>query len=1611
MAAELALGIAGLVGTIDVCIKTGKSMVQACKDYRQSDARVNELIVRVEICWSRIVGQLEISKELWAGMSDGQKELQSRVLLVLQSKLVSATQLISKTDKHATLPKIRALHILTLRESLETTVSDLEAWQQRFEPSWFQIIKTSTFNVEALLRNRGREEPAREGLRFRRAFDNTHSVLISEESFQSLEKQVISYCKAQLATDSGDDRLHIIDTVSQDTVKLRDARELASRLRDSNPLTFGIMKSFVFRVPEGYSMVESCRKRLLSRSIPDSLTERLKIARQLVTAVYYVHLYDFVHKNITPETILILQRTGTEQDAMVVCLVGFQLMRNANALTNTSKEDRKNSVYQHPSRIGTAAVTFVMQHDIYSLGVCLLEIGLWKSFVDYGDNDTTEISEFFRTTEDTLTDLEPEIIKRRLISLSQDEGNTEFGDPRNFEDQDGVEVGSRLVGSSFGNFSLSVMSSSPSTPISHISIEESLPDIVRDYKLVTRREGIFTVHLHDDPEAPPMSPPRRERWEIVKTLGRGGQGEVVLERCVGGLRNLTERAVKKIPIERGDPRQIYKRELATIIKFSHDKYSRYFVKSLGWYPTRDHLYLAMEYHSSGDLYNYIKSRGPLPETDSRHVVTQVLSGIAMMHTEGFAHRDVKPKNILIHRHPQGNPPGSWWVKLADFGISKRSNPNTNNTTIIMGTRLFMAPELLRPDPPSRLDRNYQPGDIWALGITAFYILTKKLPFRDEGTVLEYARSSGQPFPSDCLSRYQVTGTGQDFIREVMDPHSDTRLDSDAAMQHAWTQPLLPDVSISGDQSRPSSSSSIDDFLGVPRPLMTITSNWTPQPALDEPTREYTYHDASSDVQSVERLSSGGPTTQESTREHRQSIYSQSLKNERSMTLKILTFQELSSVLRSGNVQAVKVRLQRNPNIAMESEWTPLLLSAAYGNVELAKFLIANGADTFVTRDRGNTPLHVCASVGHQAVGRLLIENGANIEARTGTGYTPLQVAAHKGHEPVVRLLLESGAKIEEKDEYGRTSLILATGKGHQGVVRLLLERDANIEVESSGGDTPLIQAVKEGHLAVVRVLIEKGADVETTDKDDKTPLIIASQRKQKGMVKLLEQNASPLIFFGSMTSSTDNRDISATLQLLLNGAGVHNIIESDGAWPENTKQYQKRIKPNPACIAFPKDKGQLAKCLKYARDASVKVTALGPGHSFQGLGFGFPGNLVINMKAFDSVNYDQNQKLLTFGGGSRVGPVAKYLWDTAGRHFPHVRASNVGLTGSSIGCGFGTTSRLLGCPMDNIVSIEVMLYDGTILVATEGSDLLWAAKGAAASYGIVISMTTKTFKPRFARAIKFIISLGEVDVDNAARAFISIQNFGTSSACTDEFAFRWSLKNWTTKGYFYGDPSTFDEVLKPLIDDLRVISPKTAVEKEELGFWDMEIEISGMGMDRPDGGNLNPLAFYLQSLVTTTDHPLTVDQARILFSNTTSKFHREDMTKMGYIDLWAGVSRDIADEDTGYPHGKNLWLIRWDADSVDSDHFPADGVAYMKGLMLPFEQALIDAGVPLRGFVNYADTELPQDELASRLYGENYDRLKRIKAEVDPEGLFTNNPQAISTTVKANVIKDQEQAD
>jgi hypothetical protein len=469
---------------------------------------------------------------------------------------------------------------------------------------------------------------------------------------------------------------------------------------------------------------------------------------------------------------------------------------------------------------------------------------------------------------------------------------------------------------------------------------------------------------------------------------------------------------------------------------------------------------------------------------------------------------------------------------------------------------------------------------------------------------------------------------------------------------------------------------------------------------------------------------------------------------------------------------------------------------------------------------------------------------------------------------------------------------------------------------------------------------------------------------------------------------------ASSIKACLDHGGVQSTVSTDATWDNATAAFQARLSPEPIAVTFPQDKGQVAIALSCARTASVKVSAVGRAHSFQGYGYGNPGNLVIDMQAFTNLSFDDATNQLTFGGGANVGPASKFLWDNHGRHFPHVRGSHVGLVGSTMGGGFGTTSRFLGIPTDNLASVEYMLYNGSIVTAGPGSDLHWAAQGAGPSFGIVLSATLNTHEVPIDGAVSYSIELGDVDLDTASAALLKIQSWVTSGQAPDELSLRYQLGTFASAGFFYGTESDFDQAIGPLVESLNSIVPAVNLTKTILpSFWAAEVAAAGPGMNDPVGGQLGGRAFFVQSWTVTNDHPLSLKQAKSLLQSYHS-VSRTELIGSGYLDLWGGVSRDIADGDTAFAHGNNLWLIRVDGQLV-SGAWPSDANAYMQALMKPFENALTESA-PLRSFVNYVNSDLSVEEWSARLYGaENFAKLQEIKAAVDPKGLFSGYGLAI----------------
>ncbi|UKZ73157.1 hypothetical protein TrVFT333_000798 [Trichoderma virens FT-333] len=315
-----------------------------------------------------------------------------------------------------------------------------------------------------------------------------------------------------------------------------------------------------------------------------------------------------------------------------------------------------------------------------------------------------------------------------------------------------------------------------------LNSEPRLPDIVRDWKIEAEVSGDYTKHIvyESGLSARERHIRKEETWKRQRLLGQGGYGTVYLEKCTQGDQPKL-RAVKKIKSQDVE----HSRELEAILRFSHKRYNYCFVQSYGWFESGDSIFISMEYLELGDLQRHLIK--PLPESEAQQITLQVLEGLKYMHENGFVHRDVKPANTMV---VTAGP--DWFVKIADFGISKRRQPGvTSLRTKQLGTMGFAAPELLNLFQETVTSSYTWSVDIWSLGAMAYLMLTHTLPFRSFGDLYEYAHKESS-FPTHSLSKCNVSEEGHNFITKLMSPKSQDRPAAHVAMGHGWLSSINND---------------------------------------------------------------------------------------------------------------------------------------------------------------------------------------------------------------------------------------------------------------------------------------------------------------------------------------------------------------------------------------------------------------------------------------------------------------------------------------------------------------------------------------------------------------------------------------------------------------------------------------------------------------------------------------------------------------------------------------------------------------------------------------------------------------------------------------------------
>ena len=437
----------------------------------------------------------------------------------------------------------------------------------------------------------------------------------------------------------------------------------------------------------------------------------------------------------------------------------------------------------------------------------------------------------------------------------------------------------------------------------------------------------------------------------------------------------------------------------------------------------------------------------------------------------------------------------------------------------------------------------------------------------------------------------------------------------------------------------------------------------------------------------------------------------------------------------------------------------------------------------------------------------------------------------------------------------------------------------------------------------------------------------------------------------------------------------------------HVKPYNLGIPVTPAAVTYPKTADQVSAIVKCAVDNSLKVQPRCGGHSYANYGIGGQDNtIVVDMKNFQQFSMDKSTWQATVGGGTLLGDLTKRLHDNGNRAMAHGTCPQVGIGGHATIGGLGPSSRMWGAALDHVEEVEVVLANSTVVraSATQNQDILFAAKGAAAGFGIVTEFKVRT-QAEPDKAVLYSYTLHSGDSASKATAFKQWQKLISDPTLSRKFASQFILTEQfgaIVTGTFFGSQQEFDSLN---ISARLPTKNKNVLELKDwlgvVGHWTEDIALKIVG-----GIQSN---FYAKSLAYTDKETIPDETVDKLFQ------YIDKADKGGALwfliwDLEGGAINDVAPDATAYGHRNALFYHQ--AYAVNLLGKINDKT---RAFLTSINKLIID-GVPNHtqgAYAGYVDPALG-DNSASLYWGGNVDKLQQIKAAVDPLDIF-HNPQSI----------------
>jgi hypothetical protein len=435
------------------------------------------------------------------------------------------------------------------------------------------------------------------------------------------------------------------------------------------------------------------------------------------------------------------------------------------------------------------------------------------------------------------------------------------------------------------------------------------------------------------------------------------------------------------------------------------------------------------------------------------------------------------------------------------------------------------------------------------------------------------------------------------------------------------------------------------------------------------------------------------------------------------------------------------------------------------------------------------------------------------------------------------------------------------------------------------------------------------------------------------------------------------------------------VQPSDERYEKERQVYNAMIDRKPRLIAKCADVADVMTAIHFGRKNNLRVSIRGGGHNAGGLGVCDDG-LVIDLSPIKYVHVDPGARTVRVGGGCTWGDV-DHAMHAFGLAVPSGIISTTGVGGLTLGGGMGHLTRKYGLTIDSLLAADIVLADGSFVVASadENADLFWAIRGGGGNFGVVTSFFFQAYPVQMVCAGPMLWEMEHAsEVMKWYREFIvqapdEINGFFAFLTVPPGPPFPEALHFKKMCGIVWCSTATQEHANK-------LLAPARSFRTPDFEFF--------APMPYPmlqsmfDGLYAPGLQWYWKADFV---NDLT-DEAIALHIR-----HGAELPSLhSTMHLYPinGAAHKVGKKDTPWNYRDATWsevIVGVDPDPANADHITAWAKNYWEALH-PY-----GAG---GAYVNFMMESEGEDRIRAT-YGDNYERLARVKAKYDPGNFFNVN--------------------